>query len=86
MPSREPALDGVLDKRLGVSNKKDTCDVRPTALRSSARTDWVDAIQMTDDVASLCLQTCNLRLADCVGHFGYIKVRTLAIQLGTTGG
>lgn len=28
MPSRDPALDGVLDKRLGVSNKKDTCDVR----------------------------------------------------------
>lgn len=28
MPSREPAASGVLDKRLGVSNKKDTCEVR----------------------------------------------------------
>jgi hypothetical protein len=28
MPSREPAVAGVLDKRLGVSNKKDMCDVR----------------------------------------------------------
>lgn len=42
--SRDPAKNGVLDKRLGVSNKADTCD------------------------------TCNLRLSDCVGHFGYIKV------------
>lgn len=28
MPSREPAEAGVLDKRLGVSNKKDVCEVR----------------------------------------------------------
>jgi hypothetical protein len=27
MPSREPAKEGVLDKRLGVSNKKDVCEV-----------------------------------------------------------
>ncbi|TYZ65031.1 hypothetical protein PybrP1_003004 [[Pythium] brassicae (nom. inval.)] len=52
MPSREPAVDGVLDKRLGVSNKKDTCD------------------------------TCNLRLADCVGHFGYIKLELPVFHIG----
>ncbi|GAB9475396.1 DNA-directed RNA polymerase iii largest subunit [Globisporangium polare] len=52
MPSRDPALDGVLDKRLGVSNKKDTCD------------------------------TCNLRLADCVGHFGYIKLELPVFHIG----
>ncbi|DBA04436.1 TPA: hypothetical protein N0F65_010032 [Lagenidium giganteum] len=52
MPSRDPAKDGVLDKRLGVSNKKDVCD------------------------------TCHLRLADCVGHFGYIKLELPVFHIG----
>ncbi|KAJ0395349.1 hypothetical protein ATCC90586_007781 [Pythium insidiosum] len=52
MPLREPATAGVLDKRLGVSNKKDVCE------------------------------TCNLRLADCVGHFGYIKLELPVFHIG----
>lgn len=52
MPSREPAASGVLDKRLGVSNKKDVCD------------------------------TCHLRLADCVGHFGYVKLELPVFHIG----
>nr|CCA19646.1 DNAdirected RNA polymerase III largest subunit puta [Albugo laibachii Nc14]CCA23078.1 RNA polymerase III putative [Albugo laibachii Nc14] len=50
--SRDPAKNGVLDKRLGVSNKSDTCD------------------------------TCSLRLSDCVGHFGYIKLELPVFHIG----
>ncbi|TMW55051.1 hypothetical protein Poli38472_013813 [Pythium oligandrum] len=52
MPTREPAAAGVLDKRLGVSNKKDVCE------------------------------TCHLRLSDCVGHFGYIKLELPVFHIG----
>ncbi|KAI9992892.1 hypothetical protein PInf_014830 [Phytophthora infestans] len=50
--TREPQGNGVLDKRLGVSNKKDTCE------------------------------TCHLKLADCVGHFGYIKLELPVFHIG----
>ncbi|KAF1790063.1 RNA polymerase Rpb1, domain 5 [Phytophthora cactorum] len=50
--TREPQANGVLDKRLGVSNKKDTCD------------------------------TCHLKLSDCVGHFGYIKLELPVFHIG----
>uniref|UniRef100_A0AAV1T3G1 DNA-directed RNA polymerase subunit n=1 Tax=Peronospora matthiolae TaxID=2874970 RepID=A0AAV1T3G1_9STRA len=50
--TREPAALGVLDKRLGVSNKKDSCE------------------------------TCHLKLADCVGHFGYIKLELPVFHIG----
>ena len=52
MPSREPAPYGVLDPRLGVSNKKAIC------------------------------QTCHLKLADCVGHVGYIKLELPVFHIG----
>lgn len=38
MPSREPATAGVLDKRLGVSNKKDTCEVGPFSVVCALQT------------------------------------------------
>ncbi|TDH69964.1 hypothetical protein CCR75_006384 [Bremia lactucae] len=50
--TREPQVGGVLDKRLGVSNKKDTCT------------------------------TCQLNLADCVGHFGYIPLELPVFHIG----
>lgn len=50
--TREPQTNGVLDKRLGVSNKSDTCD------------------------------TCHLKLSDCVGHFGYIKLELPVFHIG----
>ena len=43
MPSRTPAAGGVLDPRLGVSDKVSTCT------------------------------TCRRKLADCTGHYGYIR-------------
>ncbi|KAI9912862.1 hypothetical protein PsorP6_006479 [Peronosclerospora sorghi] len=51
-PTRAPAVAGVLDTRLGVSTKHDTC------------------------------ATCHLQLADCVGHFGYIRLALPVFHIG----
>ena len=52
MPQRSPAANGVLDPRLGVSDKVGTC------------------------------ATCKLKLADCAGHFGYIKLALPCFHIG----
>lgn len=52
MPQRSPAPNGVLDTRLGVSDKVSTC------------------------------ATCKLKLADCAGHFGYIKLALPCFHIG----
>ncbi|KAL7553153.1 hypothetical protein ACHAWF_018055 [Thalassiosira exigua] len=52
MPQRYPAPNGVLDPRLGVSDKVSTCS------------------------------TCKLKLADCAGHFGYIKLALPCFHIG----
>ena len=52
MPQRSPAPNGVLDPRLGVSDKVSTC------------------------------ATCKLKLADCAGHFGYIKLALPCFHIG----
>lgn len=52
MPARTPAPSGVLDPRLGVSDKTSTCS------------------------------TCKLKLADCAGHFGYIKLTLPCFHIG----
>lgn len=52
MPQRTPAPGGVLDPRLGVSDKVSTC------------------------------ATCKLKLADCAGHFGYIKLALPCFHIG----
>ena len=52
MPQRSPAPNGVLDTRLGVSDKVNTC------------------------------KTCKLKLADCAGHFGYIKLALPCFHIG----
>ena len=52
MPNRDPSHGGVLDPRLGVSNKKQEC------------------------------QTCSQQLANCTGHFGYIKLELPVFHIG----
>src|SRR6056300_2000789 len=52
MPQRLPAANGVLDPRLGVSDKVGTCS------------------------------TCKLKLADCAGHFGYIRLTLPCFHIG----
>ncbi|PNW84960.1 hypothetical protein CHLRE_03g165750v5 [Chlamydomonas reinhardtii] len=52
MPERVPAANGVLDRRLGVSNKNYVCE------------------------------TCGHKLADCAGHFGYIKLELPVFHIG----
>jgi len=52
MPQRTPAPGGVLDSRLGVSDKVSTC------------------------------ATCKLKLADCAGHYGYIKLALPCFHIG----
>jgi DNA-directed RNA polymerase III subunit RPC1 len=52
MPQRLPARNGVLDPRLGVSDKVSTC------------------------------ATCKLKLADCAGHFGYIRLALPVFHIG----
>lgn len=42
--ARQPVLGGVLDRRLGVSDKQSACT------------------------------TCGLRMQDCPGHFGFVKL------------
>jgi DNA-directed RNA polymerase III subunit RPC1 len=49
---RQPVLRGVLDRRLGVSDKAATCD------------------------------TCGLRMQDCPGHFGYVKLELPVFHIG----
>lgn len=73
MPTRTPAPNGCLDPRLGVSDKRGICLVRPAAVASGA----LSVPPPRDHALTPTLadpQTCNKRLADCVGHFGYIKV------------
>ncbi|KAG2499255.1 hypothetical protein HYH03_002834 [Edaphochlamys debaryana] len=52
LPERVPHPNGVLDRRLGVSNKNYVCE------------------------------TCGQRLADCAGHFGYIRLELPVFHIG----
>ncbi|KAJ7520459.1 hypothetical protein O6H91_19G006700 [Diphasiastrum complanatum] len=52
IPERRPLANGVLDNRLGVSDKKSECS------------------------------TCHGKLADCPGHFGYIKLELPVFHIG----
>ena len=52
MPARTPAPNGVLDLRLGVSDKKTAC------------------------------ATCGEKLAECIGHFGHIKMHIPVYHIG----
>eukprot|EP00741_Cyanophora_paradoxa_P024410 tig00022075_g23569.t1 len=52
MPKRNPMPNGVLDTRLGVSDKQSLCG------------------------------TCGCRMADCAGHFGYIKLELPVFHVG----
>eukprot|EP00520_Triparma_pacifica_P017062 CAMPEP_0118658354 /NCGR_PEP_ID=MMETSP0785-20121206/14522_1 /TAXON_ID=91992 /ORGANISM="Bolidomonas pacifica, Strain CCMP 1866" /LENGTH=1501 /DNA_ID=CAMNT_0006551363 /DNA_START=203 /DNA_END=4704 /DNA_ORIENTATION=- len=52
MPSRRPAPLGVLDSRLGVSDKMSVCE------------------------------TCKLKLTECGGHYGYIKLGLPVFHIG----
>ncbi|KXZ56345.1 hypothetical protein GPECTOR_1g305 [Gonium pectorale] len=52
MPERVPHPNGVLDRRLGVSNKNYVCE------------------------------TCGQKLADCAGHFGYIRLELPVFHIG----
>lgn len=52
MPERKPQPNGVLDNRLGISNKTTICP------------------------------TCGNKLADCAGHFGYVKLEMPVFHIG----
>ncbi|KAK9819626.1 hypothetical protein WJX72_000381 [[Myrmecia] bisecta] len=52
LPERKVLPNGVLDQRLGVSNKQALC------------------------------QTCGQKLAECTGHFGYIKLELPVFHIG----
>ena len=52
MPDRRPLPNGILDSRLGTSDKKGEC------------------------------ATCHGKLADCAGHFGYIKLELPVFHIG----
>ena len=52
LPDRQPRVGGVLDRRMGVSDKVSTCE------------------------------TCGHRMADCVGHYGYIKLVLPVFHVG----
>eukprot|EP00879_Flechtneria_rotunda_P021361 GHRR01022515.1.p1 GENE.GHRR01022515.1~~GHRR01022515.1.p1 ORF type:complete len:846 (+),score=303.63 GHRR01022515.1:467-3004(+) len=52
MPDRAPHPNGVLDTRLGTSNKSAAC------------------------------RTCGQKLADCAGHFGYLKLELPVFHVG----
>jgi len=52
LPNRQPRMGGVLDRRMGVSDKVSTCE------------------------------TCGHRMADCVGHYGYIKLVLPVFHVG----
>ncbi|KAN0062318.1 DNA-directed RNA polymerase III subunit C1 (rpo31) [Thecaphora frezii] len=49
---RKPVANGVLDRRLGISDKNSLCE------------------------------TCHLKMADCVGHYGYIKLVLPVFHVG----
>lgn len=51
-PDRAPAKNGVLDRRLGTSDKTATCD------------------------------TCGERMADCIGHYGHIRLCLPVFHIG----
>ncbi|WFD31819.1 DNA-directed RNA polymerase [Malassezia sp. CBS 17886] len=52
LPHRQPRKGGVLDRRMGISDKLNTCE------------------------------TCGHRMADCVGHYGYIKLVLPVFHIG----
>jgi DNA-directed RNA polymerase III subunit RPC1 len=52
MPQRNPAPNGCLDPRLGVSDKHSEC------------------------------KTCNMKLTDCAGHYGYIQLELPVFHIG----
>ncbi|KAK9768440.1 DNA-directed RNA polymerase III subunit C1 (rpo31) [Basidiobolus ranarum] len=52
IPDRTPVKHGVLDMRLGTSDKSALCD------------------------------TCGLKMADCVGHYGYVKLCLPVFHIG----
>lgn len=52
LPNRQPRVGGVLDRRMGVSDKMSLCE------------------------------TCGHRMADCVGHYGYIKLVLPVFHVG----
>ncbi|CAK9872595.1 unnamed protein product [Sphagnum jensenii] len=52
MPDRRPAVNGVVDTRLGTTDKKGECT------------------------------TCSGKLADCPGHFGYVKLELPVFHIG----
>ncbi|GIL99158.1 hypothetical protein Vretimale_4372 [Volvox reticuliferus] len=52
MPERIPHPNGVLDRRMGISNKNYVCE------------------------------TCGQRLAECAGHFGYIRLELPVFHIG----
>lgn len=51
-PNRTPVVGGVVDRRLGVSDKINVCD------------------------------TCGLKMNDCPGHFGYVKLELPIFHIG----
>lgn len=51
-PGRIPVVNGVLDRRLGVSDKNNSCE------------------------------TCGMRMQDCPGHFGYIRLELPVLHIG----
>ena len=51
-PGRTPVSNGVLDRRLGISDKHNSCE------------------------------TCGMRMQDCPGHFGYIRLELPVLHIG----
>ena len=51
-PGRIPVSNGVLDRRLGISDKHNSCE------------------------------TCGMRMQDCPGHFGYIRLELPVLHIG----
>ena len=51
-PGRIPVVNGVLDRRLGISDKFNACE------------------------------TCGMRMTDCPGHFGFIKLELPVLHIG----
>ena len=51
-PGRTPVVNGVLDRRLGISDKFNACE------------------------------TCGMRMTDCPGHFGFIKLELPVLHIG----
>ena len=51
-PGRTPVVNGVLDRRLGISDKFNACE------------------------------TCGMRMTECPGHFGFIKLELPVLHIG----